>query len=89
MAVAEAVSLTERYVASMVLSGVGDAMGFKNGEWEFCSSGLTIHQECNKLGGVPNLKIKCKYDIVWLLAFQTIFLISYFHEDNIFNFLFS
>ena len=54
-------TMAERYVASMVLSGVGDAMGFKNGRWEFCHSGETIHKECDDLGGVENLLIACKY----------------------------
>ena len=58
-------SLEERYVASMVLSGVGDAMGYKNGNWEFCNSGKTIHKECKALGGVPNLSIssECAFEL--------------------------
>ena len=32
-------TLKERYQASMVLSGVGDAIGYKNQEWEYCTSG--------------------------------------------------
>lgn len=51
-------SLKEKYIASMVLSGVGDAMGFKQGDWEFCHSGITIHEEAEKLGGIEKLKIK-------------------------------
>ena len=61
-------TLTERYVASMVLSGVGDAMGYKNSEWEFQNSGRSIHGECTKLGGVKNLAIKCNsLDYPWML----------------------
>ena len=41
----------------MVLGAVGDAMGYKNGNWEFCTSGTAIHQELQQLGGVRSLKI--------------------------------
>ena len=60
MAEGAELTLEERYVASMVLSGVGDAMGYKNGNWEFCNSGKTIHRECQQLGGVEKLKIASK-----------------------------
>ena len=33
------VSMEERYKAAMVLAGVGDAMGYRNGSWEFNMSG--------------------------------------------------
>ena len=35
----------------MVLSGVGDALGYKNGSWEICRSGKKIHAEAKELGG--------------------------------------
>jgi ADP-ribosylarginine hydrolase len=57
MAVKET-DLAERYKAVMVLSGVGDALGYKNGEWEFCHSGTTIHKELQKLGGLEKLDVK-------------------------------
>lgn len=50
------VSLQERYSAAMVLSGVGDALGYKQGDWEFCHSGETIHKELKKLGGVDAIR---------------------------------
>jgi len=31
--------LVERYRATMVLAGVGDAMGYRNGAWEFTFDG--------------------------------------------------
>ncbi|XP_046855112.1 protein ADP-ribosylarginine hydrolase-like [Xenia sp. Carnegie-2017] len=42
----------------MVLSGVGDALGYKNGLWEFCYSGTKIHEELEKLGGLDKIDIK-------------------------------
>ena len=41
----------------MILGAVGDAMGYKNGGWEFCKSGVTIHSEVEKLGGVSALNL--------------------------------
>ncbi|KAF7204468.1 ADP-ribosylhydrolase ARH1 isoform X1 [Nothobranchius furzeri] len=48
----------EHYVAAMVLSGVGDAVGYKRGEWEFNKSGPSIHKELQKLGGLKNIKVQ-------------------------------
>lgn len=42
----------------MVLSGTGDALGYYNGRWEFCSSGLTIFNEAEEMGGVENIQVK-------------------------------
>ena len=55
------VALSQRYVAAMVLSGVGDALGYRNGSWEFCHSGEQIHTELEQLGGLSKLKVCCKY----------------------------
>jgi len=49
--------LKEKYVASMVLGGVGDALGYNNGSWEFCRSGSRIHEELNELGGLAKLSV--------------------------------
>ncbi len=49
--------LGEKYKAVMVLSGVGDALGYKNGSWEFCHSGTEIHKELKQLGGLEKLDI--------------------------------
>jgi len=51
------VTLKERYEASMVLSGVGDAIGYYNGKWEFCHSGAMIHAELSQLGGLAQITV--------------------------------
>lgn len=48
----------DRYQAGMVLSGVGDALGYKNGEWEFERDGDRIHRELQYLGGVENVFVQ-------------------------------
>ena len=49
--------LLERYQAAMVLGAVGDAMGYRNGSWEFNKDGPAIHGEMEHLGGLANLNI--------------------------------
>ena len=44
----------------MVLSGVGDAFAYKQGDWEFCHSGEAIYKEVTEMGGVEKIKVKCK-----------------------------
>ncbi|XP_031700058.1 protein ADP-ribosylarginine hydrolase-like protein 1 isoform X2 [Anarrhichthys ocellatus] len=46
----------EHYKAAMLLSGVGDALGYRNQLWEYNESGPAIHQELKELGGVKNIK---------------------------------
>jgi len=50
--------LKERYRASLVLAGVGDALGYNNGSWEFTFSGPAIHNEYNEIGGLEKIDIK-------------------------------
>ena len=52
------VSLQERYEASMVLSGAGDALAYNHGHWEFQRNGELIHQEVAKRGGLAALDAK-------------------------------
>eukprot|EP01119_Soliformovum_irregulare_P009128 TRINITY_DN22272_c0_g1_i1.p2 TRINITY_DN22272_c0_g1~~TRINITY_DN22272_c0_g1_i1.p2 ORF type:complete len:296 (+),score=71.25 TRINITY_DN22272_c0_g1_i1:994-1881(+) len=41
----------------MVLAGVGDAMGYRNGSWEFNYDGEDIHKQLERLGGISKLDI--------------------------------
>lgn len=50
-------ALLEKFTACMVLHGVGDAMGYKNGSWEFNYSGSDIHKQLRSLGGLEKLEI--------------------------------
>eukprot|EP00667_Euglena_gracilis_P007338 EG_transcript_7404 len=40
--------LQERVLAAVLCSAVGDAIGYRNGQWEFCYSGVKIHQQLAK-----------------------------------------
>ena len=40
----------------MLLGGVGDALGYNDGKWEFCGSGEKIQMELKYRGGVTSLK---------------------------------
>ncbi|XP_024140239.1 ADP-ribosylarginine hydrolase isoform X1 [Oryzias melastigma] len=48
----------EHYKAAMLLSGAGDALGYKNQLWEYNESGPAIHQELQELGGLKNIKVE-------------------------------
>ncbi|TWW81317.1 [Protein ADP-ribosylarginine] hydrolase [Takifugu flavidus] len=48
----------EHYKAAMVLSGAGDALGYRNKLWEFNMSGPAIHQEVKELGGLKNIRVE-------------------------------
>lgn len=44
----------------MVLSAAGDALGYKNGEWEICQSGRDIQRELRNMGGIQAIHVKRK-----------------------------
>lgn len=52
--------LYERYEAAMVMSAAGDALGYKNGEWEICQSGRDIQRELRNMGGIQAIHVKRK-----------------------------
>ncbi|XP_064180692.1 ADP-ribosylarginine hydrolase [Anguilla rostrata] len=48
----------QHYKAAMLLSGVGDALGYRNQLWEYNESGPAIHKELQELGGVENIAVE-------------------------------
>lgn len=64
-------TLQERFKASLVLSGVGDAMGYRRGKWEFNYSGKSIQKEMMELTdgkGVLHLNISKS----WIVSDDTV-----------------
>ena len=57
----------DQFKACMLLSATGDALGYKNGDWEFCHSGQDIHEELQELGGLQNIEIKG-----WMVSDDTV-----------------
>lgn len=47
----------ERVLAAMELAAYGDALGYKNGQWEFLKDTPTIQKQANTLGGIQNIVI--------------------------------
>ena len=56
--------MEERFEASMVLAGAGDALGYKNGSWEFCHFGKEIYKDLQSLGGLDAVQVKRKHCVV-------------------------
>ncbi|NWI17498.1 ADPRH hydrolase, partial [Crypturellus soui] len=42
----------------VLLSGAGDALGYRGGLWEYCPSGARIEQELQELGGLAALRLR-------------------------------
>ncbi|XP_064167147.1 inactive ADP-ribosyltransferase arh2-like [Anguilla rostrata] len=49
--------VTEKFQAAMVLGAVGDALGYRKGRWEGCTSGRKIQEELASLGGLGALRL--------------------------------
>ena len=86
MAAVDQKDLSARFDASMVLAGVGDAIGYKNGEWEFCRSGPRIHEHLQALGGIDKIKVN---KTMWMISDDTVMhiataegLLSRWEEDK-------
>ncbi|KAK2853883.1 hypothetical protein Q5P01_006544 [Channa striata] len=47
----------EKFKAAMVAGAVGDALGYRKGQWESCISGKKIQEELASLGGLDALKL--------------------------------
>ena len=58
-----------RFKASMLLAGVGDALGYKNGSYEFCHYGTAINSEVQAAGGVSNISVNVKN---WMASDDTV-----------------
>ncbi len=61
-----------RYVACMVLSGVGDALGYKNGSWEFNRSGSDIISQMLQITNGAGPLALCPDHPKWRLSDDTI-----------------
>ena len=78
----------DSFEACMLLSAVGDALGYKNGTWEFCYSGEAIHKELRELGGLQNINIKgwiVSDDTVLHLATAEALVSSWRTREDLFN----
>ncbi|MGH0130962.1 UNVERIFIED_CONTAM: hypothetical protein FKN15_056688 [Acipenser sinensis] len=42
----------------MLLSGAGDALGYRNQLWEYNQSGPCIHRELQEMGGLMNIVVQ-------------------------------
>lgn len=59
--------MLKRYVAAMVMGGVGDSLGYYRGSWEFNFQGTEIHKEVKKLGGLKKIKNNSKFASIFVL----------------------
>ncbi|KAF0975960.1 hypothetical protein FDP41_005287 [Naegleria fowleri] len=51
--------LAERFLAAVILGAVGDAIGYRNGSWEFNTDGESIHYELKKYyGSLAGIDVK-------------------------------
>ena len=58
----------------MILAGVGDAMGYRSGSWEFCASTSKILKDLNELtNGKGVLALDCSK---WMVSDDTVELLA-------------
>lgn len=62
-------------MATMLLSAVGDAIGYKNSDWEFNKSGLIIHKQFNEMTENQGMK-NFKLDLSWKYSDDTVMSIA-------------
>ena len=49
-------NLQDRIRAAVMCSAAGDAIGYRNSYWEFCNSGVFMHEELyNRFGGLDGV----------------------------------
>jgi len=80
--------LSQRYIACMILGGVGDALGYNNGRFEFNYSGISIHEEVEKNGGIEKMDVSSKKvsdDTVMHLATASALCSSFKDEKELCN----
>ena len=64
MDIAKQTPKLDKFKACMVLAAVGDAMGYKNGDWQFLTNSTILHEDMMKITngkGVLALKIDLKW----------------------------
>ena len=67
-------NLEERFKASLILGGAGDALGYKNGSYEFCRRGDAIIAEVESFpGGLAGVKVDPKN---WMISDDTVMAIA-------------
>mmetsp|Transcript_15854 Transcript_15854/g.22076 ORF Transcript_15854/g.22076 Transcript_15854/m.22076 type:complete len:425 (-) Transcript_15854:662-1936(-) len=65
-------TLKARYQACMVLSAVGDAMGYHGAVWEFCKNGEDIHQDMLRITEGQGIKALHLKGFEWRVSDDTV-----------------
>ncbi|ESO82002.1 hypothetical protein LOTGIDRAFT_170414 [Lottia gigantea] len=72
--VADYNTMLARFRAAMVLSGSGDAIGYRHGKWEFCLDGRQIHKELQEMGGIAKINVAARKrdNLLWIVSDDTV-----------------